>query len=132
MSHDGAGNENSEEQAGDGFFNSGNLEDHLKEQTSEMKGGEGMWKASGSMDLMEERLIEIAEYVWVDAARRTDRDDRRKVKPKEIDDAFDNLLSAQNLLMRAANEMRDLRWRFMDLAEESPAIDFDRDREKDE
>lgn len=131
MAMSGSEEGSGDEESGHGPIRSGNLEDHLKKQTSEMKGGEGMWKGDGSMDLMEERLIEIAEHVWEDAARRTDRDGRKTVQPDEIRDSFEDLLVAKNLLLEASTTMKTLRWEFMDVAEQSPAIEFDEDQERE-
>ena len=126
------GEDGSDEDSGYGPVRSSNLKKHLKKQTEDMRDGEDMWVGDDSMKVMEDRLLEIAKWVWVSAATETDLNDRRIVQPKEIDDAFDDLFEAQNLLLEAANEMRSLRWRFIDLAEESPAIDFDRDQQEDE
>ncbi|WP_254545387.1 hypothetical protein [Halomarina pelagica] len=122
--------DNDDEGSSYGPIRTGTLKTELKAETAEMHDGEEMWVGDPAMQFMEKRLIEIARYVWMEAAVQTHRDDRRIVQPSEIDDAFSNLLEPHNLLMEAANEMERLRYDFIDLAEGSPAIEFNEEREE--
>lgn len=118
--------EEEDEEEGYGPIRSSKLKDYAKSQTRELYDGEEMWANDEAIDLLEQQLLEVARYVWTAAAEETWRDgERRTVKPEEIDKAFNDLLHPQNVLQEAANEMQILRWRFLDVAEESPAINPD-------
>lgn len=117
--------EEDEDNEGYGPIRSSNLKDYAKNQTPEMHEGEEMWAKDEAISLLEQQLLEVARYVWTAAAEETRRDGRRTVKPNEIDTAFNKLLHPQNVLQEAANEMQTLRWRFLDVAKESPAINPD-------
>ena len=115
--------EQDDEQKGYGPIRTSKLKEYAKEQTSEMYDGEEMWANDEAIELLEQQLLEVTQYVWTAAAEETWRDgQRRTVKPEEIDKAFNDLLHPQNVLQEAANEMKTLRWRFLDVAETSPAI----------
>lgn len=124
--------EDEDEEEGYGPIRSSKLKDYAKNQTPEMYNGEEMWANDEAIALLEQQLLEVARYVWTAAAEETWRDGRRTVKPNEIDTAFNELLHPQNVLQEAANEMQTLRWRFLDVAEESPAINPDDIRRPDE
>lgn len=117
--------EQDEEEEGYGPIRSSKLKKYSKDQTSKMYNGEEMWANDEAIALLEQQLLEVARYVWTAAAEETWRDERRTVKPEEIDTAFNDLLHPQNVLQEAANEMQTLRWRFLDVAEGSPAINPD-------
>lgn len=123
--------EEDDEEEGYGPIRSSKLKDYAKSQTPEMYDGEEMWANNEAIALLEQQLLEVARHVWTAAAEETRRDGRRTVKPNEIDTAFNELLHPQNVLQEAANEMQTLRWRFLDVAEESPAINPDEAREPD-
>lgn len=115
-----------EEEEGYGPIRTSKLKKYAKKQTPELYDGEEMWANGDAIALLEQQLLEVARYVWIAAAEETWRDnERRTVKPEEIDKAFNDLLHPQNVLQEAANEMQTLRWRFLDVAEESPAINPD-------
>jgi histone H3/H4 len=120
------------EEEGYGPIRSSKLKDYTKNQTPEMYDGDEMWANDEAIALLEQQLLEVARYVWTAAAEETRRDGRRTVKPNEIDTAFNALLHPQNVLQEAANEMQTLRWRFLDVAEESPAINPDEIRRPSE
>jgi histone H3/H4 len=124
--------ENEDKEKGYGPIRSSKLKSYAKNQTSEMYDGEEMWANDEAIALLEQQLLEVARYVWTAAAEETWRDGRRTVKPNEIDTAFNELLHPQNVLQEAANEMQTLRWRFLDVAEGSPAINPDDVRRPDE
>jgi hypothetical protein len=124
--------ENFEGDDGYGPIRTENLKQHLKEQTPEMYDGEEMWASEEGMEEMEKRLLAIASNVWVEAAKETEEDNRRVVQQNEINNAFNNLLESHNLLMNAANKMEKLRWEFLDVAEESPMVDFEEERKQKE
>jgi len=123
--------EDEDEEEGYGPVRSSKLKDYAKNQTPEMYDGEEMWANDEAIALLEQQLLEVARYVWTAAAEETWRNGRRTVKPEEIDTAFNELLHPQNVLQEAANEMQTLRWRFLDVAEESPAINPDDIRRSD-
>lgn len=125
--------EEEDEEEGYGPIRSSKLKEYAKSQTPELYDGEEMWANDEAIDLLEQQLLEVARYVWIAAAEETWRDgERRTVKPEEIDKAFNDLLHPQNVLQEAANEMQTLRWRFLDVAEESPAINPDEIHRPDE
>jgi histone H3/H4 len=117
--------ENEDVEEGYGPIRSSKLKEYAKNQTPEMYDGEEMWANEKAIALLEQQLLEVTRYVWRAAAEETWRDERRTVKPEEIDTAFNELLHPQNVLQEAANEMQTLRWRFLDVAEGSPAINPD-------
>lgn len=123
-----------EENKGDGGYGpirTGSLEDYVKKETDEMYKGGMMWANDDAIDLLEQQLLEVAKYVWVEAAEQTWKDDRRIVQPEEVDQAFNDLILPQNILLEAANEMKRIRWEFLDIAEQSPAISIDKEKEED-
>lgn len=124
--------EEEDDEEGYGPIRSSKLKSYAKTQTPEMYNGEEMWANDEAIALLEQQLLEVARYVWTAAAEETWKDDRRTVKPNEIDTAFNELLHPQNVLQEAANEMQTLRWRFLDVAEESPAINPNDIRRPDE
>lgn len=99
---------------------------HLKDTTPEMwKGEEEMWAKDEAMELMQRQLLMIAEHVWDNAAKKTEEDGRRTVKPTEVDRAFNEFIHPQALLQEAANKMESLRWQFIDVAKGSPILNYD-------
>lgn len=123
---------NDEDDSGYGPIRTENLKQHLKDQTPEMYDGEDMWASEDGMEEMEERLLIIAERVWEDAAEETEQNDRRVVQVDEIRNAFNNLLQPHNLMMKAAREMDQRRRDFLEVANESPLIEFDEVREQED
>jgi hypothetical protein len=124
--------DDNDDESGYGPFRTENLKQQLKDQTPEMYNGEEMWASSDGMAELENQLLEIARYAWIEAAEETESNGRRIVKSDEISSAFDNLLEPHNLLTEAANDMMDLHWRFVDTANKSPAINIETEQERDE
>ncbi|KAA9410722.1 hypothetical protein EGO51_13225 [Haloarcula hispanica] len=103
------------------------LKSYVKSQTPEMWEGEEMWANDEAIDMMQDQLLLVARLIWQQAAKDAHQDGYRTVGPDYIDDSFNEVMHPQNLLQEAANEMERLRWDFLDVAKQSPAIEYDKD-----
>jgi histone H3/H4 len=101
------------------------LKAYSKSRTPEMWDGEEMWASDDAVDELESALLEVTEAVWSEAARNAFSDDRRTVTEGDIRLAYNQFIHPHNLLNQAATEMETLRWKFLDVASESPMVDQD-------
>jgi histone H3/H4 len=101
------------------------LKNYSKQLTPELWEGEEMWASDESIEELEDSLLEVARAVWKDAAQRALEDERRTVRPGDVNEAYEEFKHPHKLLQQAANDMEKLRWRFLDTAAESPLITQD-------
>ena len=89
------------------------LKSKLQNQSDHQIGG-------NSQEVLEDRLELLCEEIWSNATDIADRDDRSRVQPRDVDNAYQQLLKPHNMLHQAIAKLEDVKWDLEDVADQSP------------
>lgn len=89
------------------------LEGKLREQSDLQIGG-------GSQDVLENKLDRLSVVIWSKAVDLAKRDDRKKVEPRDVEAAYQEILKPHNLIHQAIAKVEDIGWELEQVAEQSP------------
>jgi len=73
-----------------------------------------------SQELLEEKLERLCEKIWSNATEIADRDDRSRVQPRDVDNAYQQLLKPHNMIHQTISKVDKIKWELEDVADQSP------------
>ncbi|WP_152418321.1 hypothetical protein [Halorubrum aidingense] len=89
------------------------LESKLQNQSDHQIGGD-------SQEVLEEKLERLCEEIWSNATDIADRDDRSRVQPRDVDNAYQQLLKPHNMIHQTISKVDKIKWELEDVADQSP------------
>ena len=106
-------NEDSDSEEDFDIITHSHLESKLKDQSDHQIGGD-------SQEVLENKLEQLCGEIWLSATEIADRDDRSRVQPRDVENAYQQLLKPHNMIHQAIAKVDDIKWELENVADQSP------------
>lgn len=101
------------------------LRNFVKEKKPDTRAG------GDAVELLRDVLDDLAEKIWIEAARHADLDGRETVKERDIRYAQKIVFEPHDMVMQATADLIEMQSRFEKIASESPLHTQESDREEE-